>query len=187
VTAQVSARYFFDAPVSGAPVHWVLYSKTSYYQIPGFRSGLADTGWLESYTYPDFSSSLGTQISEGDAVTGMDGVLSLDFPMGFSESRQLLTVEVTVIDESGLPVSARASVAVNPDEFFIGLRPDAWIGREGEQIGYDVQVADWALSTTEKSEGSVRKLRAEFKEVAWLREDPALGELSGFLSTLQIH
>lgn len=178
-TVKVNARYFFDAPVSEAAVHWVLYSKSSYFHLSGYRVGLEDTGWLESYLYPEFSGSLGKPVAEGDAQTGIDGTLSLDFPTELGDSRQLLTLEATITDESGLPVSARASATVNPDEFFIGLRPDAWIGRAGEKIGIDVQVADWASSNLGKPLGSVRNLRAEFKKVIWEREDPPLGNAAG--------
>ena len=65
---------------------------------------------------------------------GADGTLALDFPTEPSDSRRRYTLEVTITDESGLPTSSRGSIEVNPDEFYIGARPDLWVGRSGEQL-----------------------------------------------------
>jgi uncharacterized protein YfaS (alpha-2-macroglobulin family) len=75
------------------------------------------------------------------------------------------TLEITAKDESGLPVSARASLQANPAAFYIGLRPDAWLTQAGQPSSFAVQVVDW-----EKAPGGVHSLRAEFDQVEWVRQ-----------------
>ena len=174
ISALVNARYFFEAPASNVPIHWALYSKDTYFNLPGYRVGPVDTDWLEAFRYPDFFGSLGKSVSEGDSQTGTEGTLELEFPTELNDTRQLYTLEVTALDESGLPVSARASVITNPDLYYIGVHPDTWVGRSGEQVGFDVQIVDW-----EKETAPAQKLRAEFKKVVWIRQDPPLGDPAG--------
>jgi uncharacterized protein YfaS (alpha-2-macroglobulin family) len=167
LNAQINARYFFDAPAGNLPVHWALYATKSTFNLGGYQVGPADTDWLQAFRIPDFLGPLGVKISEGDAQTAPDGTLALDFPTEVKNSRQHYTLEATIQDESGLPVSARASADANPDQFYIGVRPDDWVSQAGEQTGFDVQVVDW-----EKSPAGIRNLRAEFSQVIWSQHDP---------------
>ena len=63
------------------------------------------------------------------------GILTLEFPTLPENTavnpllRQRYTLEVVAADESGLPVAARTSLVAHPAEFYIGLRPDNWIGQ----------------------------------------------------------
>ena len=170
LTANVNARYFFDAPSGNLPVHWALYSRNTYFDLPGYQVGVEDTGWLDTFYFPHFDAGLGEFLEEGDAKTDPDGTLVLEFPTEKGESRRILTVEITATDESGLPVSARAQTYLNPAEYYIGLRPDTWVGRAGEQAGFEVQVVDW-----QKNPAGVRSLRAEFQKVVWVRQEPQPG------------
>ncbi len=167
LNALVNARYFFDAPAGNVNLHWALYQANSYFGLPGYQVGPEDTSWMEFYRYPNFSGDLGVLVDEGDAVTSADGSLALDFPTEPDDSRQRYTLEVTITDESGLPVSSRGSIEVNPDEFYIGLLPDDWVARSAEQAGFDVQVVDWLGQP-----GGARSLRAEFQQVKWNRVEP---------------
>jgi uncharacterized protein YfaS (alpha-2-macroglobulin family) len=95
LVAQVSARYFFDAPVSELPVHWVLYAKDSYFYLPGnYQVGPYDTGWLDAFYYPSPRGEwLGSPVSQGDGVTDADGLLTLELATEASTGRQLYTLE----------------------------------------------------------------------------------------------
>jgi uncharacterized protein YfaS (alpha-2-macroglobulin family) len=170
--AEVDARYFFDAPAGNVPVTWALYARRSFFSLPGYQVGREDTSWLNLYRFPfAVDQGLGIQMLNGEATTGADGRLTLDVPTryvvhnGEAENlavdptqRQRLTLEVTLQDESGRPVSARAEVVANPAEFYIGVRPDAWVGQANQESGFDVQVADW-----NQNPAGVQSLRAEFR------------------------
>jgi uncharacterized protein YfaS (alpha-2-macroglobulin family) len=170
LNANIDARYFFGAPAGNLPLHWTLYQAKSSFTLPGYQVGPEDTSWLDAFRFPDFGDPLGVLVSEGDTKTDSQGKLLLDFPTEAQSSRLRYTLEVTVTDESGLPVSGRDSVEVNPAANYIGLRPDAWVGRAGEQSGYEVQVVDW-----NKAPAGARSMRAEFQKVVWVREDPEVG------------
>lgn len=167
LNARVDASYFFGAPAGNLPIRWALYKTKSHFHLPGYQVGPVDTGFLEAFRMPSYLDPLGEPVSEGDGETAPDGTLALQFPTELEDTRLRYTLEVTVVDESGLPVSARDRVEVNPDEFYIGVRPDTWIGRAGEPSGFEVLAVDW-----EREPAGARDLRAEFQKVVWVREDP---------------
>src|SRR4030067_1042722 len=104
---------------------------------PNYQTGVLDTSWLDVFQMPDFSSSdyFGDLIMEGTGQTTPEGILSIELPaIPESESGQIVTLEVTAQDESGLPISARSELHVHPTDFYIGLLPDQWIGRANSAI-----------------------------------------------------
>ena len=168
VKASVNARYFFDAPVSDVEVHWALYTKPDTFYLPNYETGVLDTSWQDVFHFqggfgPDY---LGDLIEQGTGQTTPQGILSIDLPaIPEKDSGQIVTLEVTTQDESGLPVSARTEMRVHPADFYIGLRPDEWIGRADEPIGFEVYTVDWA-----KNPSGDKKLSAEFKQVRWEKQ-----------------
>jgi alpha-2-macroglobulin len=177
--AEVNARYFFDAPAGNVPLHWALYAAPEVFLLPGYSTGLLDTGWL-NYSFHGGFDRLGMLLLEGDAQTAPDGTLSLvlsgtaienrwdalksqgNSMLLPSEQKMRYTLEVTVEDESGFPVSSRAETIVNPADFYIGLDPRAWTGQAGQPLGFAVQVVDWF----DKPAGE-RPLQADFHKVVW--------------------
>jgi hypothetical protein len=163
--AHVNARYFFDAPASNVKLRWTLSMLDSSFYLPDYRVGPLDTGWLQAYTFPGFGR-FGKIVSEGESETLPDGTLELEFDPEIQDSRQEYTLEVTAVDESGMPVSARDDILVNPAPIFIGVRAEAWTGRAGEESFYNVQLVDW-----QGEPAGAQALRAEFRKVVWV-EDP---------------
>ena len=164
MVAQVSARYFFDAPAGDLPVQWTLLEAPSFVSLPGYQVGVEDTSWLNAFYFPQ--GFFGRQVDSGEARTDAQGLLNLEFPAEAVDSSKRYTLEVTASDESGLPVSARDSLEVHPAEFHIGVRPDAWVGRAGEESGFEVQIVDW-----EQNPAGSRPLRGEFQKVVWVRQE----------------
>jgi len=175
IQARIEARYFFDAPAGNLPLQWSLYSAPAGFDLPGYQVGVEDSAWLAAFRFPAFGDSLGELIAQGEATTDPQGLASAQFSseqlkITPDKGRRRLTLEVTGQDESGLPVSARSQVLLNPDEFYIGLRPDAWVGKAGEESGFEVLVVDW-----NQVPAGVRELRANFQKVEWIREEAAVG------------
>lgn len=169
LVANINARYFFDAPAGNLPVRWALYSAPEEFFLSGYQVGVEDTSWLEAFRFPGFDSGLGEFLQEGEAETNPDGTLTLELPLAQDElpsGRRRITLEVTAMDESGQPVSARGSVLVNPADFYIGLHPAAWSGRAREASELDVLVVDW-----ERVPAGARDLRAEYRRVEWVQEE----------------
>lgn len=162
LAATIRARYFFDAPAGNLKAHWALYMAPDYFSLPGYQVGPEDTTWLDPVRLPGGPGGLGTLVKEDDAQIGPDGTLALQLPTQAQNDRFRYTLEVTLTDESGLPVSARASAVAHPDAFYIGLRPDAWNGRAGEPAGFEALVVDW-----QSNAAGGQPLRAAFRRVTY--------------------
>jgi len=165
LSARVSAHYFFDAPVADATIHWALYSRPSFFDMPGYSVGPEDDEWLTRRPV-GISSPLGDIVEEGEAKTDVDGLLELRLPTKGSTERQTYTLEVTAQDESGLPVSSRSTIEVNPALFYIGVRPDKWIGQAASETDLEVRLVDWLGASA-----GVHHLRAEYLSVTWVRQE----------------
>jgi alpha-2-macroglobulin len=170
--AQVNARYFFDAPASDVDVTWALHARPDFFSLPGYETGLLETSWVDPYRSPEgFGGELGHVIADGTGQTTSQGTLSIRLPeIPAREFGQIVTLEATAQDESGLPVSARTELRVHPADFYIGLRPDQWFGRADNPLGFEVYTVDWA----QKPSGD-KELNAEFSQVRWERETDNYG------------
>jgi len=166
--ASINVRYFFGAPAGDVEVTWAAYAQHDYFYLPGYQTGVFDDSWLGgSGLY------FGDSIADGTGHTNPQGILSIDLPaIPARDSLQLVTLEVTATDESGFPVSARTELRVHPADFYIGLRPDRWIGTAKSAIGFDVFTADWAGNAS-----GDKSLAAEFKQVRWEKETVANGNI----------
>lgn len=165
--AQVDARYFFDAPAGDVDVNWALYAKPDFFQLPGYETGLLDTSWTNTSGFGEFGPDyLGELIENGTAQTSSQGTLSLDLPaIPERETGQIVTLEVSAQDESGLPISTRTEMRVHPADFYIGLKPDEWVGRADTAIGFEVYTVDW-----DQNRLGDKDLTAVFQNVRWERE-----------------
>jgi len=163
---SVNARYFFDAPAGNLPVKWAWYATPTSFYLPDYQVGVQDTRWLESFYYGEYYDPLGALVLQGESTTDPQGLLTLTLPTEAEPKRMKYTLEVTLTDESGMPVSARATAEANPGEFYIGLRPDSWFGRANQPAGYDVLAVDWL-----QDPAGEHSLRAEFQKVVWVEEE----------------
>ncbi len=167
-SATLDAQYFFGSPAGDVDVTWTMYSVPSHFSIPGYQTGMLSTRWYStSMPWTD----LGTE-DDRAGKTDPQGKLSIALPaVPESEEAQVVTLEVTVQDESGFPVSARSELLVHPADFYIGLQADSWIGNAKEAIGFDVLTTDWA-----RNPSGDHALVAEFKQVRWEKEKGEFGQ-----------
>ncbi|GAB4450108.1 MAG: alpha-2-macroglobulin family protein [Anaerolineales bacterium] len=163
--ADVTARYFFDAPAGNVNVRWSLYSKPAFFSLPGYQTGLIDFDWLDVFRLPGGSDSrfFGELLKDGSAQTSPSGTLAINLTsLPKADSPRLLTLEVTAADESGLPVSARTELTLHPADFYIGVRPDRWVGAAKSEMGFELYTVDW-----QRNPAGNKTLAAEFKQVRW--------------------
>jgi uncharacterized protein YfaS (alpha-2-macroglobulin family) len=171
LTAAVEANYYFGAPASDLPVEWTLTANDLPFDLPGYQVGVDDLRWMSAF--PLFFP-FGRFVEQGQARTDAQGRLVLELDPGEVELRQRYTLEVTLQDETGQRISGRDTIDVNPAEFYIGIRPDAWVGRSGDAFGFDVLVADW-----ESQPAGARALEADFRKVVWERQEPPASDIFG--------
>lgn len=172
--AVVRANYFFGAPAGDVPVEWTLTRIPASYYLPGYQVGKADTRWLSGLPRL-FAFGLQEEIETGEGTTTSSGALDINLQLPAEDERYRYTLEVTATDESGVPVSARSDLLVNPAQYYIGVKPDGWAGKAGREIGFDIQVVDW-----DQEPAGEQSLSADFSKVFWERIDPQPGDLRGF-------
>ncbi len=172
VQAQVAAAYFFDAPASGVRVEWSLYVRDAFANLrEGYSSGPLDTFWLEPDWWMRFESPLGRFVQGGSGVTGSDGRFPLTFlkdnlaAMLESNRDQVLTLEVTLSDESGFPVSRRAQTVIHPADFAIGVRPQSWVQPAETPFTFSIATFDW-----QNRPAGDRALSASFDRIEWVQD-----------------
>jgi len=178
--ANINARYFFDAPAGNIELTWTLYESSDSLFLPGFQTGPQNDYWLYGISRQPFYPELGIPIAQGNARTAPDGTytLQVENPVdseNFGKNTRRYSLEVTVKDESGLPVSARGSVRIHPSEFYIGIQPDLWVSKAGQESGFDIIVVDW-----QQNPAGSRKLSAFFNKVTYIRQEQPAGQAYSF-------
>ncbi len=169
--AAVQADYYFGVPVSGQTFDWTLYRHETWFSLPGYRVGPLTSSWLLPRVL-DYSP-LGTTVANGTGTTDAQGHASLEFnevDMGLEDvpagSTQQFNLEVTVTDDSGFPVSYRDSAVVHPEDFYIGVRPEAYFGVAGTAFDFSVLTVDW----DQQPVGNI-PLKATFETIEWEAEE----------------
>lgn len=168
LTAQ--ANYFFGGPVVNAAVNYNILSEDYFFNYdPPAAAGRP--GWYDFTDY-DYSRSrentyygYGELIEEGTATTNADGKFTLEVSADIAErlASQRFTLEVVVTDaDSNQQVSNRADAVVHKGEFYIGLRPERYVGQTAEKTSVNVITVDW-----ESVPVATQKLTVVFAEHNW--------------------
>jgi uncharacterized protein YfaS (alpha-2-macroglobulin family) len=163
VTAQ--ATYFFGGAVADAQVRYAVLSADYYFNYTG-------GGWWD-FTDADYSSwwdwygrrsAYGELIAEGEGVTDAEGrfTFSVDADIAEKVNSQRFTLEVTVTDINDQEVSNRTEALVHKGTYYIGLQPERYVGRVGEDVGVNIITVDWA---SEPAAG--KDLTVVFSEHNW--------------------
>lgn len=163
LTASLHAAYFFGSPVADLPFTWQLYSRSTSFPIPDYNTGLYSSNWLST------GEHFGTPMQNGTGRTDADGNFSIPLgPLNVEDTSEL-TLEITATESGGFPVSARASLTAHPDSFYIGIRPQVWVGQANMAQKFDLLSLD--LAHTPLS----RPITVDFKKVRWERQDFSYG------------
>ncbi len=145
IPVTVDASFFFGGPVSNAAVHWSVLSADYVfpYDGPGYYD-FYDFDWSSGQPGPVYGV-FGRLISEKDGQTDAQGRATLDVPADLSDSRlsQLYTIEATVTDLNGQQVSSRVEVIVHQGQFYIGVRPEEYVGTAGQPVNVNLLTLDW--------------------------------------------
>jgi len=167
VDALIQANYYFGLPVAGQNYSWELYQREIDFLLPGYQVGPLKHYWTTPFFYDYFP--LGERIYFGEDITDSKGVDLLSFPVAEltndDEKTSILkqyNLEVTLMDESGLPVSARDSVLVHPETFYIGVQPDTYFGNAGSLLNFSILTVDWDAKPV-----SNVNLEATFEAIHW--------------------
>ncbi len=162
--AEIAAQYYFGAAASNLPLRWTLYEDESRFTLPDYEVGKLN---LDDFTGEIPRDYYGSLLAEGEEKTDASGHLNLDFDTAsISEGMHKLTLEITLVDENGQWISQREQIAVHPEEFYIGIRPDTWFGREETEMGFDIRTVNWKTEPYPN-----QSLYAAFQQVTWEKQN----------------
>ncbi|TNF25823.1 MAG: hypothetical protein EP329_22365 [Deltaproteobacteria bacterium] len=133
VTARVSGRYLYGAPMSGAKVRWWATRIGDDFSPAGFEGyafGQAtDRWWWE----PDERSS--ATLGQGNGVLSDDGTLDVSAALGeldFSDGPLGVIVEAEVVDVDEQVVAGRTRLRLDPGAFYVGVARGESIAEAGK-------------------------------------------------------
>jgi uncharacterized protein YfaS (alpha-2-macroglobulin family) len=175
IPVTVDASFFFGGPVSNANVHWSVLSADFVFPYTGQGYyDFYDFDWSANQTGPVYGT-FGRLISEKDGKTDAQGHASLDVPADLSSAKlsQLYTVEATVTDANGQQVSSRVQVTVHQGSFYIGVRPEQYVGEAGKPLNVNLLTVDWHSNPAPK-----QALHVVYNDHQWncaLEKDPDTG------------
>lgn len=168
---EVQADYYFGLPASGQTFNYSLYRDDAFFDLPGYTVGPLNTSWLMPRR--DGYTPLGTVVVNGRGETDNEGHAQIQFsanelaledaPKG---SILEYNLEMTVIDESGFPVSYRDSTLVHSEEFYIGIQPESYFGRADSAFDFSILTVDWGGEPV----GDI-SLEATFDTIEWVVEE----------------
>jgi len=177
IEVLVQASYFFGGPTADAKVQWSLL--TSDYAF-GW-SGRERYDWVDTSTYHAgygeyYYGGFGELIADGEGTTDAQGRLVFSVPADIADRSvsQSFTIEATVTDLNDQAVSARASVIVHKGEFYVGLHPQRYVGKVGDELQVDVRTVDWNSAAWPKQD-----LTVTLNQRTWysVREEDSRGRL----------
>nr|MBC8253009.1 Ig-like domain-containing protein [Ardenticatenia bacterium] len=143
VNATAQATYFFGGPVADAEVGYSVLSADCFFDYQG-------KGWWDFTDYDtsrrgEYYGSYGEVIAEGTGVTDSEGRFTFRAEADIAEytSSQLFTLEATVTDINDQQVSSRTEALVHKGLYYIGLRPERYVGQAGKENSVNVITVDW--------------------------------------------
>ena len=143
VNVAAQATYFFGGPVADAEVSYSVLSADRFFDYQG-------KGWWDFTDYDtsrrgEYYGSYGEVIAEGTGVTDSEGRFTFRAEADIAEytSSQLFTLEATVTDINDQQVSSRTEALVHKGLYYIGLRPERYVGQAGKENSVNVITVDW--------------------------------------------
>ncbi|MFU8825935.1 MAG: Ig-like domain-containing protein [Brevefilum sp.] len=168
IHAQSQAEYFFGMPAAGQAVSWGLYRQEATFSLPGYHVGPITAFWHRPFS-PGFYMPMGDLVASGEGLTDGEGYATFSFASDDFErentipgSQYQYNLEVTVTDPSGFPVSAKDTLILHPERFYIGVQPESYFSNAGNSINFSILTVDWEVSPV----GSI-PVEATFEAIHW--------------------
>jgi uncharacterized protein YfaS (alpha-2-macroglobulin family) len=160
VQVQIRGEYFSGGPVPDAEVIWKVWSDGFY---PSDLPRPMD--WYESSSAP-FEFPVFEPIMQGEGRTGPDGKLEISLPTALHDGRPTrLTIEATMTESSGLPVTGRGTVFIHPADIYIALIPERYNVRAGEPSVVHINATDWEGSPIPDQQIDIRVERLTWRQI----------------------
>lgn len=176
--AELDARYYFDAPASDVQLGWTLRAEPTSFRVPGYQVGVLGSNWF-AYSGMYYPSIWGTRIDSGEDQTNANGEWSIQKMLTNIDiyDREVTlpanySLEVTAQDETGFQVTNRSEILVHPSDFYLGVKPSAWVTVADQAVDFEILAVDW-----ENEPDGIKILSAEFYRVIWQYELGEIGQI----------
>jgi uncharacterized protein YfaS (alpha-2-macroglobulin family) len=134
IKVNVNSTYFFGGGVNDAQVTWRLLSSDIFFQPDNIK------GYWDFSDYDLADNKLhGGLIRQGKGKTDAQGKFHFETPADLKDYplSQNFTLEAEITDINNQSVSSRTTVPVHKGKFYIGLRPQKYIGATGQEQSID--------------------------------------------------
>lgn len=153
INADISARYYYGAPVPNAKVDYYVTRAQYWYYAPGeaWDDDLsAENGQEAQY---DEGYGEGEMITSGSGQTDGNGHLTIRIPSQMKEQGDekaesadqdwRYTIHATVTDASKRGEEGSAPVLVTQGEFRLETELDDWVAKPGQPVGVTIRAVDY--------------------------------------------
>ncbi len=136
IRVNSTTTFFFGGAVSNANVQWRLLSDDLFFTTDKVK-GYWD---FTDFDLTNNRQRTGGVVSEGKGKTDAQGKFSFTIPADLKDYplSQNLTIDVQVTDINNAAVSSRVVVPVHKGNFYIGLKPQSYVGQVNEKQGVDI-------------------------------------------------
>lgn len=136
IKVNSATTYFFGGAVADANVQWRLLSDDLFFSTDKVK-GFWD---FTDYDLTNNRTRTGGVVSEGKGKTDKQGNFAFTIPADLKDYplSQNFTIDVEVTDINNSAVSSRVVVPVHKGDFYIGLRPQTYVGQVAVKQGVDV-------------------------------------------------
>lgn len=167
IKGSVQIDYYFGIPAANLEATWNLYAAPLSFSLPGYQTGNLDQSWMQPAHFENEFGPAGAYITSGTQKTDANGNLQLRIPaeslqMNVDGKQLQLTLESNTADASGFMLSARDTMLVHPEKFYIGVKPEAYFSAAGTPVQFDLKTVDWQSDSV-----SGVSLTASFSQVNW--------------------
>lgn len=140
---DVSARYFFGAPVSGADVHYYVY-RSRYYPWPSYEDEDNDE---EDEEYSEYGAYYGDMVSEGEGKLDSSGRLQVEFDVPQPTETDVFDfeyrLEAQVTDSSRRTMNASSSIIATRGNVIARAQAERFIYSTGQTAKVSILTSDY--------------------------------------------
>ncbi len=141
VQVEVTARFLFGQPVTGAGVEWRARSWPTFIRVEGYE----DYSFEEYYYYLRYRGRWNYERGRGVAQTDAAGNVPLDISTDAATSwpTQQFSIDATVTDQNAQTLAGATTVTVHPASWYPGIKPNSYLARAGEPLRVHLVSVDY--------------------------------------------
>ncbi len=135
IKTDVDASYFFGGSVGNATVRWLVESDGMYFRPPNVQG---------DWEFQDYTRFNHDTVRQGEGKTDAQGKFHLDVlaDLAHYSTSQSFTLQAEITDINNQAISNRVEVPVHRGKFYIGVRPERYIGVVGQKQNIEAITVD---------------------------------------------